>query len=54
MGYAANAGCVTPNVVTGSCSCPAGYAARLSSMGCWYNVTPCDGLLMGTSCEVSP
>ncbi len=44
-------GCVTPNSVTGSCTCPAGYTARYSSQGYYYHYAPWDTHYEGYICE---
>jgi len=47
-------GCSKPNVVTGGCTCPAGYSARNISIGAYYWWSPWDMYAWGYSCEAFP
>jgi prepilin-type N-terminal cleavage/methylation domain-containing protein len=47
-------GCLTPNLVTGNCSCPAGYSVRLVAKGIWYSYSPGDSTFYGYTCEKYP
>ncbi len=44
-------GCTTPNVITGSCSCPQGYTARQTAKGSYYHYKPWDSYYWGYTCE---
>ena len=46
--------CTTPNLVTGTCSCPAGYTARQSSQGYYFYYKPWDAHYWGYVCEKRP
>lgn len=43
--------CVSANIRTGSCGCPAGYTAKQGSMGGWYSYSAWDSFLQGYLCE---
>lgn len=46
-----SAGCVASNVVTGACTCPAGYSAVWLSQGGYYHYSPWDSYYYSYSCE---
>ncbi len=52
VGSGAYRACEAPNIRTGKCICPAGYTARLASMGGWYSYSPWDAFLWGYICEM--